>query len=74
MEDGRTGLVVPPRDPAALAEALVKLLRDDRARSGHVNSASGTNPLEAGAPELWRGLRVTFVELLIVDGQGGTHR
>jgi starch synthase len=32
VEDGRTGLVVPPRDHAALTEALVKLLRDDRLR------------------------------------------
>ncbi|MDQ2759227.1 MAG: glycosyltransferase, partial [Actinomycetota bacterium] len=28
IEDGRTGLLVPPRDPAALAAALVSLLTD----------------------------------------------
>ena len=40
VEDGVTGLLVPPRDPAALAEAIVRLLRDHPladtiARSGH---------------------------------------
>jgi glycosyltransferase involved in cell wall biosynthesis len=29
IEDGRTGLLVPPRDPDALAAALVKLAQDD---------------------------------------------
>ena len=34
VEDGRTGLLVPPRDPAALAGAVLSLLRDpDGARA-----------------------------------------
>jgi len=32
VEDGVTGLLVPPRDHAALAAAIVRLLRDDEAR------------------------------------------
>jgi glycosyltransferase involved in cell wall biosynthesis len=28
VEDGRTGLLVPPRDPVALADAIVKMLSD----------------------------------------------
>ncbi len=33
IEDGKTGLLVPPRDPRALADAIISLLRDqDRAK------------------------------------------
>lgn len=32
VEDGRTGLLVPPRDPAALGDAIVGLLADPDAR------------------------------------------
>jgi starch synthase len=32
VEDDRTGYLVPPRDPAALAEAIVRLLRDEQMR------------------------------------------
>ncbi len=40
IEDGRTGLLVPPRDPAVLAAAIVRLLTDhpfadQLARAGH---------------------------------------
>lgn len=31
-DHGRTALVVPPRDPEALAEAMLRILRDDRLR------------------------------------------
>jgi len=32
VEEGKTGFVVPPRDSEALAEAIVKLLKDERLR------------------------------------------
>jgi glycosyltransferase involved in cell wall biosynthesis len=32
VEHGRTGLIVPPRDPQALADAIVRLLVDDELR------------------------------------------
>ena len=32
VEDGKEGLVVPPEDPEALADAIIKLLKDDELR------------------------------------------
>lgn len=32
LENGREGIVVPPRDPQALAEAIIKLLKNDKLR------------------------------------------
>lgn len=32
VENGKTGFIVPPKDPDALAEAIIKLLTDDRLR------------------------------------------
>jgi glycosyltransferase involved in cell wall biosynthesis len=32
VEDGTQGSVVPPRDPVALADAIVRMLRDDALR------------------------------------------
>jgi glycosyltransferase involved in cell wall biosynthesis len=32
VENGKTGFVVPPRDPEALAEAIVRLLKDEKLR------------------------------------------
>jgi glycosyltransferase involved in cell wall biosynthesis len=32
VEDGKDGLVVPPKDPKALAEAIIRLLKDDKLR------------------------------------------
>lgn len=33
IEDGESGIIVPPRDPDALAQAIVKLIKDDTYRN-----------------------------------------
>lgn len=47
VEDGETGYVVRPRDPKALAEAIVRLLRNRplRKRMGHKAQRKATNEL-----------------------------
>jgi glycosyltransferase involved in cell wall biosynthesis len=37
IEDGETGLLVPPKDPAALANALVRILTDQKLRA-HISA------------------------------------
>lgn len=40
VQDGRTGRLVPPRDPPALAAAIVELLRDPRRRAAIAAAAA----------------------------------
>jgi glycosyltransferase involved in cell wall biosynthesis len=41
VADGETGLLVPPRDPEALAHAIVTLLRDPTRRAAMGRAARG---------------------------------
>lgn len=62
IEDGRTGYVVPPRDPDALADALIRLLTSgERAGMGlagreHVRSRFSIERLTADMEALYRRL------------------
>lgn len=62
IEHGRTGLLVPPGDPAALAEAMAKLIREPalRQRLGHagLHRVHAAFALEPGIDRLaaWFGL------------------
>jgi glycosyltransferase involved in cell wall biosynthesis len=60
IEDGRTGLLVPPHDPAALAEAISRLLldhplADTLARAGHdlAYARFGLEPMIAAISTLY---------------------
>ena len=39
IEEGRTGLLVPPRNPKAIAEAILALLRDSKRRAAMGSAA-----------------------------------
>jgi len=40
VKEGETGFLVPPRDIGALAEALIRLLKDDKLRQEMGKNAS----------------------------------
>jgi glycosyltransferase involved in cell wall biosynthesis len=63
VDDGRTGLVVPPNDSGAIADALVKVLGDD-AFARRLGEAAHVRYLENYTPELMaRRLEDTFASV-----------
>jgi glycosyltransferase involved in cell wall biosynthesis len=51
VDDGRTGLVIPPDDPAAAGAALLRLL-DDRAFAARLGAAAHQRYLQRFTPEI----------------------
>ena len=70
VEDGRTGLLVPARDPAALAGAVLSLLRDpDRARAmGEAGRMRVEEEFSIG--KMVEGIESLYVELLARKAPG----
>ena len=64
VDDGSTGLVVPPDDPSALAAALLKFLRDP-ALAKRIGEAARQRYLERFTPEITtRRIEACFEELV----------
>jgi glycosyltransferase involved in cell wall biosynthesis len=64
IEHGRDGLLVPPRDPAALAAALGRLLEDDRERTALGRAASDRIQREFSLERMLEGVAAVYREVL----------
>jgi glycosyltransferase involved in cell wall biosynthesis len=64
VEDGVTGILVPPRDPAALAEAISRYVMDPRLRYEH--GAAGRNRvlLDFRPDDIWAAMYEEYQRLL----------
>lgn len=64
VQDGETGLVVPPSDPAALAQAILRLLRDP-AWAASLGQAAARHVSERFSPQRVAGkLNAVYADLL----------
>lgn len=59
VEDGKTGYVVPPKDPVSLADAIIKILTDDRLRA-----EMGQNAFQKTKNEMsWENISKNTIEI-----------
>jgi glycosyltransferase involved in cell wall biosynthesis len=64
VQNGVTGLLVPPRDADALAEAMIELLEDPR-RAAAMGRAARARVCAQFRPEtIWQGVHGVYVEEL----------
>lgn len=64
VEHGSTGLLVPPRDPAALAQAMAEMLRDPRARQRFAQAAFEKVRKEFAADAMVEGTLAVYEQVL----------
>jgi glycosyltransferase involved in cell wall biosynthesis len=72
--DGETGILVPPRDPAALARALARLLNDPELRRTLGSNARLAAETEFGADQVVRETLAVYEELLAIRSPGDEGR
>lgn len=68
VADGETGILAPPRDPQALAEAILRLLRDPRLRE-RLGSAARTAVQRFSVNRMVESTERVYAEVL--EGDGG---
>lgn len=70
VEDGVTGLLVPPRDPAALADAVIALLQDRRKAAGLAAAARPRAEALFGLRKHAEAAQALYAEVLDGNGPG----
>lgn len=69
VEDGLTGIVVPPKNSRALSEAIEELINNSEKRYA-MGQAGRKRVLEKFQPEIiWQALFKTYIELLKQNNQ-----
>lgn len=71
VEDGHTGTLVEARDPAALAQALLRYLSDPELRTRHGAAARHRVLTEFQPEQIWAAIAAEYVAL--ADGSAGTR-
>ncbi len=72
VEDGKTGLLVPPGDPVALASAILDLLRDPERAAGMARAARDRIRDRFSLAGMVNGIEESYIELL--EGKPLSHR
>lgn len=73
VEDGKTGLIVPPADPAALAQALYRLIKDPALRSRFSEAARARHAERFELHHMVRAYESLYAELLPRTQLAETH-